>query len=381
MSSEKTKNLKQSGIRAVSRRCVEAGGINLGQGICDIPTPDLIKEAAIKAICDNHSTYAPHDGIVSLRELVAKKLADFNAINAHPNEVLITHGSTGAFVAAALTLFNPGDEVILFEPFYGYHRGILELNEIEVKTVKTSLIDFSIDWQGLEKIITKKTKGIVVCTPCNPSGKVFTKEELLKIGEIARQHKLYIITDEIYEYITYPGHRHVSLASLEDHATRTITLSGFSKTYNMTGWRLGYATGPAEIIHKMGLVHDLYYICPPTPLQHGVLAAFQLGNDYYKSLTNYYLKKRDFFVSTLQQVGFIVNIPQGAYYILADVSQLFDQDDEYATTKILEIAKVATVPGRAFYLKPEDGKKLVRICFAVDDAKLALAASQLQKLI
>lgn len=380
--SKKVEKLRQSNIRAASKRCAEVGGINLGQGVCEVPTPTLIKEAAAKAINGDHNTYSPYEGISLLRQAITKKLKQFNKINMDNGlDVMVTHGSTGAYVAAVISLFDPGDEVILFEPFYGYHKGILELNGIKVKTTKVSLEDFKIDFNDLKKLITDKTRGIIVCTPCNPSGKVFTKEELLEIGKLAKQHDLVVITDEIYEYITYPGHEHVSLASLEDHAERTITLSGFSKTYNMTGWRLGYAAGPAEVIHKMALVHDLLYICPPTPLQYAVLAAFELDQKYYDEMNQKYLEKRDKMVNALREMGFKVVMPQGAYYLLVDFSHLGYENDEIAAAKVLEKAKVALVAGGAFYNNPEDGKNLLRLCYAMDDNKLDLAIRQLRAII
>lgn len=379
--SKKVQDLRQSNIRAASKRCAEVGGVNLGQGVCEVPTPTSIKNAAAKAINEDHNTYSAYEGIAPLRKAIAKKAQEFNKINLNGLEVMVTHGSTGAYVAAVMSLFNPGDEVILFEPFYGYHKGILELNGVKVKSTKISLEDFQINFAELKSLITEKTRGIVVCTPCNPSGKVFTREELLEIGRLAKQHDLIVLTDEIYEYITYPGHEHISLASLEDHAQRTITLSGFSKTYNMTGWRLGYAVGPAEAISKMALVHDLLYICPPTPLQYAVLSAFELDQSYYDEMNQKYLNKRDKMVKALREMGFKVVMPQGAYYLLVDFSHLGYQNDEEAAEKILEKAKVALVAGGAFYNNPADGKNLLRLCYAMNDDKLDLAINQLRAMI
>lgn len=376
--SDRAKKLQQSGIRASTERCNAIGGINLGQGVCDIPTPDMIKEKAYQVIADNKSVYSSCEGIIELRQAVSQKLSQFNHIKADPyNEVIITHGSTGAFVCAIMTLFNSGDEVILFEPFYGYHRNILEINNINVKTVPIDLNDFSIDINVLKNAIGKNTRGIVICTPCNPCGKVFTKSELLEIGKIAEQHDLCIITDEIYEYIVYPGYSHVSIASLQNFNQRTVTISGFSKTYNMTGWRLGYATGPAEVIGKMALVQDYIYVCPATPLQYATQAAFSLHENYYKDMANEYLHKRDTVVTAMRQVGFKMTPPQGAYYILLDFSDLGFKDDEAAATYLLNEAKVSTVPGSAFYLNPADGKNILRLCFALNENKVGQAMQQI----
>lgn len=377
--SEKTQNLKQSGIRIATTRCAAMGGINLGQGICDIPTENSIKQAAYQAIENNKNIYSPCEGVFALREAIAKKLLNFNKISADPaTEIIVTHGSTGAFVCAIMTVFNPGDEVILFEPFYSYHKNILELNGMKVKTVPINLDDFSIDLSDVKKIIGPRTKGIVICTPCNPCGKVFSQEELIALGRIAKAHDLCIITDEIYEYIVYPGYEHYSIASLEDFKERTITISGFSKTYNMTGWRLGYATGPAAVIEKMALVQDLLYVCPATPLQNAVIAAFDLDSSYYQQLNAIHLNNRDLVVSALQDLGFKFTVPQGAYYVLVDFTSRALGSDEDAANIILEKAKVASVPGRAFYLDPNKGKHLLRLCYALNKDKVSLALNQLK---
>jgi len=380
--SQATQALQQPGIRALGKRCAAVNGVNLGQGICDLPTPDLIKQQALDAIKQGNHTYSACEGILPLRAAIAEKLIKFNAINADPEqEIIVSHGSTGAFVSAVQTVFNPGDEVILFEPFYSYHKHILELFGIGVKTVSINLHDFSVDYDQLRASISTRTKGIVICTPNNPTGKVYTQAELLILGEIAEQHNLVLITDEIYEYITYPGHKHVSLASLKNFKDRTITISGFSKTYNMTGWRLGYATGPANIIEKMTLVQDLLYICPTVPLQHAVIAALQLEQAYYRQLSDDYRRKKETIVTALQAMNFKVSIPQGAYYLLADISALDFADDVAAVNNLLEKAQVACVTGRSFFSDPNAGKHLLRFCFAIDDSKITRALENMEKVL
>jgi len=378
----RARDVKQSEIRRASVRCAELGGINLGQGVCDIPTPQLIKERAYQAIEGNKNTYSACGGVKPLREAIAKKLKNFNKLDYDPmRQVMVSHGASGAFVCAVQTLLNPTDEVILFEPFYGYHKRILDLYGVTTRAITMGADDFSIDWTALENAITPKTRMIVICTPCNPTGKVFSKEELLKIGRLAKQHDLLIITDEIYEYITYPGFEHISLASLEDFSTRTITISGFSKTYNMTGWRLGYASGPADIISQMALVQDLLYVCPSTPLQHGVLAAFDMPESYFQTMRDEYLIKRDHTCKALRDMGFQFATPEGAYYIMANIEAMPFTNDEDAANKLLEDAKVAVVPGRAFYHEPESGKQTVRFCFALDDAVITKALAQVETML
>lgn len=377
--SRKTQFLKQSGIRAASTRCAAVGGINLGQGVCDLPIVDPIKVAASEAIQGDKSQYSACEGIGSLRHHLAEKLFHFNHIKANPdNEILVTHGSTGAFVCAINTLFNPGDDVILFEPFYGYHRGILELHGLGITTVPLNLTDLSFSSSDLTNALTPRTRGIVICTPNNPTGKVFSKDELCLIGEFCRQHDLFIITDEIYEYITYPGFEHYSMASLEDFWERTVTIAGFSKTYNMTGWRLGYVAAPAAITTKMALVQDLLYVCPATPLQYAVNTALTLDPAYYTDLQQKYLIKRDHVVSVLNALGFKTPVPQGAYYLLADISALGRGDDMAVVDFLLERALVATVPGRSFYMNPGDGAKVIRLCYALCQEKIDQALAQMQ---
>lgn len=380
--SQRTANLKQSGIRAANTRCTELGGIDLGQGVCKLPVNEVIKEAAKNAIDHNKNMYSPNRGLKQLREQLAVKIKSFNKINANPNsDILVSHGAIGAFVCAVQALFDPGDEVIVFEPYYGYHQGILALFDINISVVKINLSDFSFDINELKEAISNKTKGIIVCTPNNPTGKVFTRNELLTLGAIAEQHNLFMIVDEIYEYITYPEHKHISCASLSNNWDRTITISGFSKTYHLTGWRLGYAYGPAEIITRMSLVQDLLYICPTTPLQYGTMAALSLKQEYYDDINKMFLRNRELVVAALRKMGFKVQSPQGAYYLMVDFSALPFANDEDAVNQLLEHAKVATVTGRSFFCDPNDGKYLIRVCYALNEPQIKIALEQMQVFI
>lgn len=378
--SKASENLRQSGIREASTECSKIGGINLGQGICELTTPEIIQQAAIRAIEQEKNIYSACEGVFNLRDAIANKIQTFNKIPVHPEtEVLVTHGSTGAFICAVISLFNPGDEVILFEPFYGYHRNILELYQVNVRAVPINLQDFSIQIDDLKKEITTRTRAIIICTPCNPCGKVFSEQELIAIGEVAECHNLAVITDEIYEYITYPGYQHISFASLENFKERAITISGFSKTYNMTGWRLGYASGPAHVIAKMALIQDLLYVCPATPLQYAVIDAFKLPESYYQTMRQTYLESRDYVIGELRKIGFEVTAPQGAYYVMADFSRMGFKDDATIARALLDRAKVAVVPGRAFYLNPEKGKYVVRFCYALNKEKVTRGMEQIKQ--
>ena len=378
---DRVQGIVQSDIRLQSRRCMEVGGVNLGQGICDQPTPDVVKQAACAAIQGDESIYSKFEGIDPLRAAIAGKLASYNGLEVDPDsQVLVAAGSTGAFVAAVLSFIQPGDEVILFSPFYGYHFNVLRMAQPVVQSVTLRGDDFSFDPDELAAAFSERTKAIIVNTPSNPCGKVFSREELGQIAELCQQHDVLAITDEIYEYILYDGHEHVSLASLPGMAERTITLSGFSKTYNMTGWRLGYAVAPAPLAERMGVISDLVYICAPTPLQHGVLAAFDLPGSYFEQMARDYDSKRTRIMDACREAGLEPLVPQGAYYLMVDVRGAGFESDRQAADVLLENCGVATVPGSSFYVDPADGRHQLRLCFAKQDADLDRACAALRRL-
>jgi len=383
--SKKTDGLSQSGIRAITRLVNEVNGINLGQGICDMPTPQVIKDAAQKAIRNDKSTYTPFEGIKGLQTSIFNKVVSFNKIPCStPDEVMVSAGSTGAFVTAVFTLLNPGDEIILFEPFYGYHRNILDLTGAVTKTVPLEEGSWSPDFDRIEAAITPRTKAIVLNTPSNPCGKVWTRAELEAILDILRRRDLYAITDEIDEYMVYDDHRHVSLASLPGAYERTVTISGFSKTYNMTGWRLGYASAPPEIIGPMGLLNDLFYICAPSPLQYGVEAAFDMPDSYFEEMRLEYDRKRHLLCETLYDTGFTFTPPQGSYYVFARFDALAEaypgfEDDQTACETLIRKTGVATIPGSSFFTDPADGSRYLRFCYAKEYPLLERACAQLRE--
>ena len=378
---ERIRGLVQSDIRRMSRECERAGGINLGQGICDQPVPESVKEAAKEAIRTDRSTYSKFEGIDPLRERIARKMADYNGIRCDPDrEVVVTVGSTGGFVTACLACIEPGDEVILFSPFYGYHLNILKLCQASLRFVTIHPPDWHFDRAELEAAFSERTRAVVINTPSNPCGKVFTREELSLIGSLCLRHDAVAITDEIYEYILYDQHRHVSIGSLPEMADRTITLSGFSKTYNMTGWRLGYAVGDAKWMEKIGLLNDLLYICAPTPLQHALVAAFDLPSSYYDQLRSDYARKLQMICDASTEAGIRPLRPQGSYYLLADISGLGVADDQEASRVLLSRVGVASVPGSSFYADPADGRRQVRLCFAKEASVLEEACRRIRSL-
>ena len=372
--SERLRGFAQSDIRRMSRECERVGGINLGQGICDLPTIPELVEGACDAIAGSKATYSRYEGIDLLRQRIAGKIERFNGFAADPeSEIVVTVGSTGGFAASTLATLNAGDEVILFEPFYGYHVNTLRVLGIETKFVPLEPPDWTIDFDALQAAFGPRTRGIVVCTPSNPCGKVFTAEELRRIAALCRQHEAWCYTDEIYEYIVYDGRRHTSMASIDSDVA--ITISGFSKTFSVTGWRIGYVTARPEVSRAIGLVNDLFYVCAPTPLQWGIARALEVGDDYYRSLAADYARKRDMLAGALVEGGFTPFVPQGAYYMLAAIPEEFANGSE-AAAALIERARVAAVPGSAFYASGR-GDRLLRFCFAKDFDALEEACRRL----
>src|ERR1043166_368008 len=293
--SDRRRGLLQPDIRRMLRECERVGGINLGQGICDLPTIPELVEGACDAIRGSKATYSKFEGIDLLRERIARKIEHFNGFRVDPaTEVVVTVGSTGGFATSVLATLNPGDEVILFEPYYGYHLNNLKLLGVVPKFVPLrEHDDWSIDFDALRAAFGPKTRGIVVCTPSNPCGKVFSREELERIGALCREFNAWAYTDEIYEYIMYDGRRHVSMASIDSCRDVTITISGFSKTFSVTGWRIGYVVAPQRVAQAIGLVNDVFYICAPTPLQWGIARALEVPDEYYETMARDYQTKRD----------------------------------------------------------------------------------------
>lgn len=382
LKSSRIQGLVQSDIRRMSRECARVGGINLGQGICDLPSPPEVIEGTLSAVREDLSIYSKFEGVDGLREQIAKKVESYNKLPVNPDtELVVTIGSTGAFNATCQALFNPGDEVILFEPYYGYH-----LNTLLVAGCKPVFVSLdpplsAIDAEALEAVVTEKTRAIVVCSPANPSGKVFSREDMQTIANFCQKHDILAVTDEIYEYILYDGREHISLATLPGMKERTVMISGFSKTFSITGWRLGYAVAPEPLAKSIGLVNDLFYVCAPTPLQHGVARGMaQMDESYYRGLSEIYEKKRDFFCGVLDEIGLKAHWPQGAYYVLADITGLEPcKNDREASMFILEQVGVASVPGTAFF-QSETGQKLIRFCYAKEMSVLEEACERLGKL-
>ncbi|HZZ40078.1 MAG TPA: aminotransferase class I/II-fold pyridoxal phosphate-dependent enzyme [Acidobacteriaceae bacterium] len=379
--SEISPGMVQSEIRAMSLECEQVNGINLAQGVCDTEVPQPVAARAVEAIAQGLNIYTRLDGITPLRQAIASKLARHNGLTADPDgEVLVTSGATAGYYAACMALFNPGDEVILFEPFYGYHLNTLRALRVNAASVSLAEPEWTLDLKALRSTITPRTRGIVINSPSNPCGKVFTREELESIAALAREHDLFVLTDEIYEYFVFDGARHISFATLPGMAERTITISGLSKTFSITGWRVGYLVADKRWMGAIAYFHDLTYVCAPSPFQHGAAAGLlELADSFYAGLATEYQAKRDLLCSALADAGLTPSTPQGAYYVLADVAGIPGATARDKARNLLRETGVAAVAGTAFFADGR-GENLLRFCFAKRDEDLARACDRLRSL-
>lgn len=373
--------VSQSEIRNMTLECAAVGGINLAQGVCDVKTPDLVIAAAEKAMRNGINSYTRYDGLAALREAIAAKQKRFTGQDVDPEaEVIVSAGATGAFYSVCLALFDPGDEILLFEPYYGYH--VVTLTSLDMRPVYVRLesADWSFTRQTLEAAVTPRTRGIVLNTPANPCGKVFSHPELELLADFAATHDLFVLTDEIYEHFIYDGLKHIAPATAPGMGERTITISGVSKSFSITGWRIGYAICDRRWAQTIGYFNDLVYVCAPAPLQMGVAAGLdQLGPDYYAQLTAAFSRKREIFCNALLTAGLTPHVPQGTYYVLADLSKLNGQDSKARAMDLLKRTGVACVPGKAFYCDSA-GDTLGRFSFAKEDSVLEEACRRLEGL-
>jgi aminotransferase len=377
--SEISPRIMQSEIRSMTVECDRIGGVNLAQGVCDTEVPSPVVESAIQAIHDGRNIYTRLDGIAPLRQAIARKMAHYNGINVDPeSEVLVTSGATGALYATCLALFDPGDEVVLFEPFYGYHVNTLLSLRIQPVPVALAMHTWEIDFDALRASITPRTRAIIVNSPSNPCGRVFSRTELEQIAALAEEHDLFILTDEIYEYFLFDGTEHISPASLPGMAERTITISGLSKTFSITGWRIGYLIADKRWLGSIGYFHDLTYVCAPSPFQYGSAAGLvELSDSFYTEMASEYQVKRDMLCGALTDAGLTPSIPRGAYYVLADVSSVPGVTAREKARNLLAQTSVAAVAGTAFFTGGR-GEDILRFCFAKRDEDLQKACDLLR---
>jgi aminotransferase len=366
--SNRHESILQSEIRSMTIACNKAGGINLAQGICDTEAPALVRSGAREAIDKGINMYTRYDGRQELREAIAAFYRRQYAIACDPEkEIIVAAGATGAMYCAFMALLNPGDEVLVFEPYYGYHVNTLISQELIPRFVRLRPPRWSFTPEELEKAVSPRTRGIIVNTPANPCGKIFTREELEAIGAFARRHDLFVFTDEIYEHFVYDGLLHVPPMSIPGLKERTITVGGLSKTFSITGWRIGYCICDKRWAQTIGYFNDLIYVCAPAPLQIGAAKGLNgLPREYYRDLSRAYCRKRDKIAGALLHADIPPFIPSGSYYVLADISKMKGTTARERTLHFLEATHIATVPGNAFY-HDRTGETMARFCFAKED--------------
>lgn len=378
--SHRVQTFTDSVIRRMTRISDEVGAINLSQGFPDFPPPKAITDRLREVADEGPHQYSVTFGAENFREALARKMSLAYGRKINPDtEVLVTCGGTEAMMSAMMTVCNPGDKVVVFSPFYENYGADAILSGADPIFVPLVPPTFDFDRQALEDAFRQHPKAIIVCNPSNPCGKVFTKEELLFIGGLCRRYDAYMITDEVYEHIVYAPHVHTYFASLPGMRDRTLSCSSLSKTYSMTGWRLGYVIAPAEVIDRAKKVHDFLTVGAAAPLMEAAVAGLALPDSYYEDMAALYTHKRDLFCSGLRDLGFSIVEPQGAYYVMADVAdverELGYTDDEAFAVDLCRKVGVATVPGNCFFAG--DDYHFVRFHFAKSDELLESALDAL----
>jgi aspartate/methionine/tyrosine aminotransferase len=362
---QRTQSFQESVIRKMTRVCQQYQGINLAQGFPEKEPPAEVLEEVLRAIRGGNNQYSITWGLPALREAVAQKVSRLSGMKPDPErEVTITCGSSEAIVASLLALVNPGEKVIILEPFYENYLPGLALCGATPVFVRLRDPDWTLDLDELREAFSPSPKAMILNTPANPSGKVFSGEEMESIARLCREHGTYIITDEIYEHILYDGLKHVSMATLPGMEERTVTISGISKTFSATGWRVGYVIAPHGLMSAIRKCHDYMVVAAPTPFQMGAVAAMGLPDSYYRELREFYRERRDYLLETFQELSIPVFRPSGAYYMMIRIDGLGYGDDEGFAMALVEKAGIAVVPGSSFYHRPEDGRDKVRFCFA-----------------
>jgi len=378
--SRKSQRFTESVIREMTRLANAHGAVNLSQGFPDFPAPDAIKQEAARAVLADVNQYAITWGAKRLRDALVAKQERFTGLAFDPErEVVVCCGATECMIATMLAIVDPGDEVIVFEPFYENYGPDAILSGATPRFVRLREPDWSFDPAELEAAFNESTRAIVVNTPNNPTGKVFTRAELESIAALCRKWNVIAVTDEIYEHIVFEG-EHVSMAALDGMRERTVTISGLSKTWSVTGWRIGWCLGPPEIVSAIRKVHDFLTVGAPAPLQEAAAVALAMPDAYYTDLARGYREKREFLVPVLREAGFGVFEPHGAYYVMTDVSRFgFSDDTEFARFLVRDVG-VAGVPGSSFYSDPASGRQRLRFHFARRRETLAAAAERLHTL-
>ena len=379
--SQRVERFTESVIREMTRLAHIHGAVNLAQGMPDFPAPDEIKTAAQAAIASDINQYAITWGAKSFRDAIAAKAKAVWDQDVDPEtEITVTCGSTEAMIASLLAVINQGDEVIIFEPFYENYGPDTILSGASPRFVPLHPPDWHFDPEELDSAFNKHTRAIIINTPNNPTGKVFRRKEMECIARLCQKWNALAITDEIYEHILYDNHSHYSMATVNGMRDRTITINALSKTYSVTGWRVGYVVASAELTQGIRKVHDFLTVGAPAPLQEAGARALALPAQYYVDLAEAYQRRRDLLADALTDAGFKCSLPEGAYYIMAEFSRLSSLHDVGFAQYLVQDIGIAVVPGSSFFQKQEQGSRYVRFCFCKKDSTLMAAAERLQKI-
>ena len=383
--SQKAGRFTESVIREMTREAMKHGAVNLSQGFPDFPAPEDLKRAAAAAINDDVNQYAVTWGAKDFREAISDKTRWFLGLEYDPErEITVTCGSTEGMIAAMMATVDPGEEVVVFEPFYENYAPDAILSGATPRYVSLRAPEWTFDPDELRAAFNERTKAVILCNPNNPTGKVFTREEMEFVASLCREFDALCFTDEIYEHIVYPREgrevEHISMAQLEGMKERTLVVNSMSKTYSVTGWRVGYVLAPPDITSAVRKVHDFLTVGAAAPLQRAGAYALRMPPEYYEGLQREYERRRGLLLPVLEDVGFKVFRPDGAYYVMTDISAFGFADDVEFTRHLIRQIGVACVPGSSFYSRPELGARQVRFCFCKKDETLEAAADRLRKL-
>jgi aspartate/methionine/tyrosine aminotransferase len=378
---QKVERFTESVIREMTRLAQLHGAVNLAQGMPDFAAPDEIKEAACRAIAADVNQYAITWGAKVFRDAIAAAYGPRLGWEVDPErEVTVTCGSTEAMIASLLAVINPGDEVIIFEPFYENYGPDTILSGAVPRFIPLHAPDWHFDPRELEGAFNSRTRAIIINTPNNPTGKVFSLSELQLIARLCRKWDALAITDEIYEHILFDGHVHYAMAAVDGMRDRTITINALSKTYSVTGWRIGFVIASPALTQGIRKVHDFLTVGAPAPLQEAGAAALALPHEYYANLASAYQRRRDILLSALKDAGFRCSVPQGAYYIMADFEAISPLNDSDFTKHLVREVGIAVVPGSSFFSESGRGSRYVRFCFCKKESTLQAARERLQRI-
>jgi aspartate/methionine/tyrosine aminotransferase len=378
---ERTLGIAESVIREMSRLAVKHGAINLAQGFPDFAAPEVLKEAARQAISDDFNQYPITWGIKPLREAIAAKYRTYYGLDLDPErEVTVTCGSTEAMIASLLAVTNPGEEIVIFEPFYENFGPDTLLAGATRKFVRLYPPDWRFDPEELRRAFSPRTKAIILNTPGNPTGHLLDRGQLEYIASLCQEFDALAITDEIYEHIVFDGAKHIPIMAIPGMRDRTVLINSMSKTFSVTGWRVGWVLAAPDIAESIRKVHDFLTVAAAAPLQYAGVTALSLGEEYYEKLGADYTVRRDAMLGVLERAGFKCSRPKGAYYIMADVSGMGFADDYAITKHLIENVGIAAVPGSSFFAHPEHGANWIRFCFCKKPETLRAAEERLGRM-